>query len=45
MLADTNLRSVVEVNPTETPLTSRISFSLRGAAGQVLPALVAAAWP
>lgn len=36
---------VIEVNPTETPLTPRASFSLRGAAGKVLPALLAATWP
>jgi NAD-dependent deacetylase len=31
---------VVEVNPSATPLTSRVAFSLRGPAGVVLPALV-----
>jgi NAD-dependent deacetylase len=36
---------IVEVNPAPTPLTSQANFSLRGLAGVVLPALVAAAWP
>ncbi|MBI2313411.1 MAG: NAD-dependent deacylase [Betaproteobacteria bacterium] len=36
--------TVVEVNPGKTPLTGRASYSLRGAAGELLPALVAAAW-
>jgi len=35
---------VVEINPDETPLTRQASFVLRGPAGQVLPALVKAAW-
>ncbi|MET0539253.1 MAG: NAD-dependent deacylase, partial [Xanthobacteraceae bacterium] len=35
---------VVEVNPDPTPLTGRASFSLRGPAGVVLPALVASAF-
>lgn len=33
---------VVEINPESTPLTPEASFSLRGAAGQILPALLAA---
>jgi NAD-dependent deacetylase len=37
--------TVVEINPTATPLTSRAHFALTGAAGEVLPALAAAAWP
>jgi len=37
--------TVIEVNPEPTPLTSRASFSLRGASGVVLPQLLAAAWP
>lgn len=32
---------VVEINPEETPLSADIRFSLRGTAGQLLPALVA----
>ncbi len=36
---------VVEVNPRPTPLTAHVPFALRGPAGQVLPALLAAAWP
>ena len=35
---------VVEVNPQPTPLTPRVTWSLRGPAGAVLPALVAAAF-
>ncbi len=34
----------VEINPAATPLTER-AVHLRGPAGQVLPALVQAAWP
>jgi NAD-dependent deacetylase len=37
--------AVVEVNPTITPLTSRATFVLQGASGEILPALVKAAWP
>lgn len=33
---------VIEVNPEETPLSTDASFSLRGPAGKVLPALLAA---
>lgn len=36
---------VVEVNPEDTPLTGRADYSVRGLAGEVLPALVRAAWP
>jgi NAD-dependent deacetylase len=36
---------VVEINPEETELTEYLAHSLRGKAGQVLPELVAAAWP
>jgi NAD-dependent deacetylase len=32
--------SVIEVNPTETPLSARAACSLRGAAGEILPLLV-----
>ena len=35
---------VVEINPDETPLTGDVTFSLRGKAGEVLPALVLK-WP
>lgn len=31
---------VVEINPDATPLTERATFSLRGPAGEILPALV-----
>mgnify|MGYP001022625554 FL=1 len=36
--------TVVEINPQPTPLSPHVTFSLNGAAGQILPALVAAAW-
>ncbi len=36
--------SVVEVNPDETPLTRHVEYALRGRAGEVLPALVRAAY-
>ena len=36
---------VVEVNPNETQLSADVAYALRGPAGVVLPALVAAAWP
>ena len=36
--------TVVEINPQPTPLSSRVTFSLNGAAGEILPALVAQAW-
>lgn len=34
--------TVVEVNPEDTPLTSRMDYTLRGRAGEVLPRLVEA---
>jgi NAD-dependent deacetylase len=36
---------VLEVNRDPTPLSELATWSLRGAAGELLPALVAAAWP
>ena len=36
---------VVEVNLTTTPLTSRATFALQGASGEILPVLIKAAWP
>jgi NAD-dependent protein deacetylase/lipoamidase len=36
---------VVEINPQDTPLTAYADFSLRGRAGELLPALARAAWP
>ncbi|CUS02228.2 NAD-dependent protein deacylase [Candidatus Promineifilum breve] len=36
---------VVEINPETTPLSPWMTFSLRGAAGRLLPDLLAAAWP
>lgn len=35
---------LVEVNPSETPLTRHADYALRGKAGEVLPALVQAAY-
>lgn len=35
---------VVEINPQPTPLSARATFSLQGAAGEILPALVAQTW-
>ena len=37
--------AVVEINPDETPLTAIATHFLQGPAGQVLPPLLAAAWP
>jgi NAD-dependent deacetylase len=36
--------AIVEINPNRTRLSDRVDFTLRGPAGVVLPALVAAAW-
>lgn len=36
--------TVVEVNPEDTPLTPHAAYALRGAAGEALPALLAAAY-
>jgi NAD-dependent deacetylase len=36
--------TVVEINPNPTRLSDRVDFALRGPAGIVLPALVAATW-
>lgn len=36
--------TVIEINRDPTPLTSLASFSLRGAAGDILPRLLEAAW-
>ncbi len=35
---------VVEINPDETPLTSRVPYALQGPAGEVLPELVKQVW-
>lgn len=37
--------TTVEINPQPTPVSDLMTYVLRGAAGEVLPALVAAAWP
>ncbi|WP_374226680.1 hypothetical protein [Micromonospora sp. WMMB482] len=39
------LGRVVQVNPVPTPLDEICAVNLRGPAGEVLPALVRAAWP
>lgn len=36
---------LVELNPQQTPLSPYAHFVLRGAAGELLPPLLAAAWP
>jgi NAD-dependent deacetylase len=36
---------LVEINPTETPLTALADFVLSGASGKILPALIDQAWP
>ncbi len=36
--------TIVEINPQPTPLSLHVTFSLNGAAGVVLPALVAQIW-
>ncbi|MBK7541270.1 MAG: NAD-dependent deacylase [Candidatus Competibacteraceae bacterium] len=36
--------TVVEINPHPTPLSAHVSYSLNGAAGVILPALVARVW-
>ena len=36
--------TVVEINPQPTPLSQQAHYSLRGAAGEVLPTLLAAVW-
>ncbi len=36
---------LIEVNPEVTPLTSKANFFLQGKSGEILPALLQAAWP
>jgi NAD-dependent deacetylase len=36
---------VIEINPVATPLTSMVTFALQAPSGEVLPALLRAAWP
>lgn len=36
--------TVVEINPQPTPLSPHVTFSLNGAAGKILPALIALVW-
>jgi NAD-dependent deacetylase len=45
LLAASNGATTVEINPEETPLSTRMSYVLRAPSGVLLPALVAAAWP
>lgn len=37
--------TVVELNPEPTPITHLAAFTLRGKAGELLPALLTATWP
>jgi NAD-dependent deacetylase len=37
--------TIIEINPNPTPLSDAADYVLRAPAGDVLPALVAAAWP
>jgi NAD-dependent deacetylase len=37
--------ALVEINPEATPLTAYADYALHGAAGTILPRLVAAVWP
>jgi NAD-dependent SIR2 family protein deacetylase len=36
---------IIEVNLEPTPLTGKADFFLQGKSGEILPALVKAAWP
>jgi NAD-dependent deacetylase len=45
LLAVENGAILVEINPDQTPLTRFADFALHGPAGELLPALIAAAWP
>ncbi len=36
--------ALVEINPDSTPLTPKVDYFLQGKSGEILPALVAAAW-
>jgi NAD-dependent deacetylase len=45
LLAVENGAALVEVNPDKTPLTHAADYALHGPAGEVLPALLEAAWP
>lgn len=45
LLAQSSGATTVEVNPEDTPLSARMTYTLRGPAGVLLPALVAAVWP
>ena len=40
-----NGRITVEINPQPTPITRQMTYALAGPSGEVLPALLAAAWP
>ena len=45
LLAASSGAIAVEINPEDTPLSSRMAYVLRGPSGVLLPALVAAVWP
>jgi NAD-dependent deacetylase len=36
--------TIIEINPEDTPLTSKADFSLKGKAGELLPQLIKAIW-
>ncbi|MFO1518979.1 MAG: NAD-dependent protein deacylase [bacterium] len=38
-------KTVVEVNPDETEISQRVSYSLKGPSGLILPALIETVWP
>jgi NAD-dependent deacetylase len=44
-VALSGIACVVEINPDPTPYANRVAYALAGPAGQVLPALVRAAFP
>lgn len=45
LLAHEQRALTVEINPQHTPLTPHMSYHLTGPSGEILPELVAAAWP
>ncbi len=40
-----NRKPVIEINPHTTPITAYMTYVMTGPAGEILPKLVAAAWP
>jgi len=45
LLAQQNGAVTIEINPQTTPLTPHMRYHLRGPAGEIMPELLAAAWP